>query len=513
MARRPTRSSFLPETMRVALALTPILLLLTLLMGARWSAAAAGAAAAALAMVLAVAVFGTATLTGLAGPILEALFQSAAILWIIFPALCIYEFQTRTGGIELFGRALTGLSDDPRIVALLIAWFFVCFLEGAAGFGTPIALAAPLLVAAGFTPPAALLLAVVGNAVAVPFGAIGTPMAPLLAETGLDPNTLSLAVALLNGSVGWMIALMLVRIAAADRDLPSGGAIAWAGAGALLFFATSAILAWATGPELPTLGGAILGGLVFAIALRRRTRRAGTETATKMPPWRELMRAALPYLIVAALILVTRLVPPIAAFLREVEITWALERGYRGSIAPLYHPGTMLMLAFLSAGMVLRGGSAQLPGAARDAVRRLPRVAIALVAVLTLARTMVHSGMIDELAEATAATVGSALPLVSPLLGLLGGFVTGSGTSSNILFSGFQASAADRAGISPMLAAAGQAVGAAAGNLVAPHNIVAGAATVGLVGREGEILRRTLPIALVYAGAAGAVGLLVVIVL
>lgn len=192
--------------MDVALALTPIGLLLTLLIGARWSAAAAGSAAAALAIVLSMTVFGAPSLSGLTGPFLEALFQSATILWIIFPALCIHEFQVRTGATELFGRALAGLSDDPRIVALLIAWFFACFLEGAAGFGTPIALAAPLLVAAGFSPPAALLLAVAGCAVAVPFGAIGTPMVPLLAETGLDPAALSLAVALLNGSVGWIIA-------------------------------------------------------------------------------------------------------------------------------------------------------------------------------------------------------------------------------------------------------------------------------------------------------------------
>ncbi len=497
--------------MDVALALTPIGLLLTLLIGARWSAAAAGSAAAALAIVLSMTVFGAPSLSGLTGPFLEALFQSATILWIIFPALCIHEFQVRTGATELFGRALAGLSDDPRIVALLIAWFFACFLEGAAGFGTPIALAAPLLVAAGFSPPAALLLAVAGCAVAVPFGAIGTPMVPLLAETGLDPAALSLAVALLNGSVGWIIALMLVRIAAADRGLRAGSAMLWAGAAAILFFTISALLAWATGPELPTLGAAILGGAVFVAAVRRRKRLEAAEIRT--PPGPELLRAALPYLIVAGLILATRMIPPLTALLRDLDIGWRLDGDYQGTVAPLYHPGTMLMLAFLSAGVFVRGGLASLPSAARGAARRLPRVAIALVAVLTLARTMVHAGMIEELAVATATTIGSALPLVSPLLGLLGGFVTGSGTASNILLSGFQASAAERAGIPPMLAAAGQAVGAAAGNLVAPHNIVAGAATVGLLGREGEILRRTMPIALAYAGAAGVVGLSIVLVL
>lgn len=492
--------------MQVALAFAPIGLLLALLIGARWSAAAAGSAATAVAILLAVTVFGPLTWAIVAGPIFEALFQSATILWIIFPALCIHEFQLRSGGTALFGRALAGLSQDPRMIALLIAWFFVSFLEGAAGFGTPIALAAPLLVTVGFTPQAALLLAIVGNAAAVPFGAIGTPMAPLLAETGLDPYSLSLAVVLLNASAGWMMALALVQIAASDRALPTRGAIAWAGVAAALFFVPSALLAWGTGPELPSLAGAIVGALVFCLVLRRRSQQSASPA--QLPSSSDLLVAALPYLIVVGLILVTRLVPPITATLREVEIGWALHGGYRGSMAPLYHPGTILMLAFLCSGMFTSGRRVLLPGAIRDAARRLPRVAIALVAVLALARTMVHSGMIEQLAGATAYAIGGALPLVSPALGALGAFITGSGTASNILLGEFQASAAERAGITPTLAASGQAVGAAAGNLIAPHNIVAGAATVGLVGKEGEVLRRTLPIAIAYAAAAGAVGLI-----
>lgn len=493
--------------MPAALALAPIGLLLVLLLGARWSAGAAGAAAAALAASVAVWGFGyggDGIASALGGPFLEALFQSATILWIIFPALCIHEYQTASGATAVFGRALAGLSGDPRIVALLIAWFFVLFMEGAAGFGTPIALAAPLLVALGFTPGTALVLAIVGNAAAVPFGAIGTPMMPLIAETGLDPVTLSVAVALLNASVGWMMAVMVVRIASADRPPGGGSAIAWAAAAAALFFVPSALLAWTTGPELPSLGGALAGALAFVMLIRRRARSKGIASAEPPPP-KELVRAALPYLIIMALILATRLIGPLAAELRGVEIGWTLPGGFGGRVAPLHHPGTMLFVAFLVAGVAARGSRSLLPVAAGNALRRLPVVAVALVAVLTLARLMVHSGMIDLLATAAAATFGRSWLLIAPLLGALGAFVTGSGTASNILFGSFQANAAELAGVSPLLVVAAQAVGAAAGNLIAPHNIVAGAATIGLVGREGEILRRTLPPALLYAGAAGLV--------
>ncbi|MEW9856461.1 L-lactate permease [Novosphingobium sp. M1R2S20] len=503
--------------MQIALALVPIALLLALLIGARWSAASAGAVAAGAAIVVTAFWFESPTIYTIAGPFLEALFQSATILWIIFPALCIHEFQVRNGGTALFGRALAGLSNDPRMVALLIAWFFVCFLEGAAGFGTPIALAAPLLVTAGFSPQVALLLAIVGNAAAVPFGAIGTPMAPLLAETGLDPNALSLSVALLNASVGWIMVLMVVRIATPGSVIPFWSSLGWALGAAALFFVPSALLAWTTGPELPSLGAALIGGGAFAVFLSRLRgggRGRGTiEDRAQLPSSSGLLRAALPYLVVVGLILITRLVPPLSQALRAVEIHWSMEGGYAGSVAPLYHPGTVLMLAFLFSGMLQRETRVLISGAARDAARRLPRVALALLAVLTLARTMVHAGMIELLAAATAQAFGNALPLVAPLLGTLGAFVTGSGTASNILLGGFQASAAERAGILPMLAAAAQAVGAAAGNLVAPHNIVAGAATVGLVGKEGEILHRTLPLALLYAGAAGVVSLFASLVL
>lgn len=496
----------------VALALAPIGLLLVLLLGARWSAGAAGAVAAALAAVVAIWAFGygdESIASALGGPFLEALFQSASILWIIFPALCIHEYQTASGGTALFERALAGFSGDPRIIALLIAWFFALFMEGAAGFGTPIALAAPLLVALGFSPGTALALAIIGNAAAVPFGAIGTPMAPLIAETSLNPRALSVAVVLLNASVGWMMAALLLRIAAADRPAAEGSTIVWTATAAGLFFVPAAVLAWATGPELPSLGGALVGGLAFVLLLRCRARTLGIGPADPLPSASELIRAALPYLIVIALILSTRLIGPFATGLRSVEISWKLTEDFGSSMLPLYHPGTMLFLAFLVAGLVRQGDRRLLPIAAGKALRLLPAVAIALVTVLALARLMVHSGMIDLLATAAAATFGGGWPLVAPLLGALGAFVTGSGTASNILFGGFQASAAELAGVSPLLVVAAQAVGAAAGNLIAPHNIVAGAATIGLVGREGEILRRTLPAALLYAGAAGVVTLAV----
>jgi lactate permease len=129
---------------------------------------------------------------------------------------------------------------------------------------------------------------------------------------------------------------------------------------------------------------------------------------------------------------------------------------------------------------------------------------VALFAVLILARLMVHSGMIGLLAANAADTMGTAFPLAAPAIGALGSFITGSATGSNIIFAEFQVATAAAAGLPAIVTLAGQGMGAGIGNIIAPHNIIAGAATVGLVGSEGRMLRRMLPICLAYAAAAGA---------
>ena len=498
--------------MAALLALAPIALLLVLMVGGRWSAAAAGAAGAAVAAPIAMLGFGYGSelgpLPSLLGPMIEAAFLAATIVWIIFPALCIHEYQTQTGATALVGRWLASLTDDRRITALLVAWFFGLFLEGAAGFGTPVALAAPLLVAIGFTPVKALTLALLGSAAGVSFGAIGTPVAALLTAGPLDPNRLALLIVLLHAATGWTMAALVYRLAGRHQD-PQGSAAAWrwAGSAAAFFFVPAALLAWSSGPELPTLGGALVGGALF-VALVKRHRPPGAADRADAPAGRALLNAALPYLAVVALILATRTITPVADWLRGFGVEWQLFGRFEGAVAPLHHPGTMLFLGFLAAGLMRRQGRGALPEAARRAAARLPRVALALVTVLLLARLMVHSGMIDLLATSAAGTLGGIWPLLAPAIGALGAFVTGSATASNLLFGQFQYAAATNAGLSPTLMTAAQGFGAAVGNLVAPFNIVAGGATVGLIGREGEVLRRTLPPALLYAGAGGALVLL-----
>lgn len=495
--------------MQAALAATPILAILVLMVGRGWSAARAGGAALALGLPIAWLAFGfggpgrpfAGLLRDAAGTLAEALFLAFTILWIIVPALAIHALQQRTGALEVLRQAMGRLSDDPRLVALLVAWFFVLFIEGAAGFGTSVALAAPFLVSAGFGRVEAVSIALIGHAVGVSFGAVGTPILPQLAATPFGAAELATATARYHLLLGWLMPLVVMALV--GRALPGGvrlGASAWAWAlfAAAAFLLPFYLLARFVGPELPTLGGALIGAALFVVALRLRPRRPGPRP----PAPAGLLRAASPYLLLVALVLLTRLPPAVREALQGVSLHWQAG-DFGGSMAPLYHPGTLLWAALLGGALCQRATVALLGEALREVLRRLPPVLLALLAMLALSRLLVHAGMIDALAGAAATLAGAGWPLLAPLVGVLGTFVTGSATASNILFSEFQDATARRLGLPPVPLLGAQGFGAAVGNIVCPHNLVAASATVELVGREGAVLRRTLGIALGYALLGG----------
>lgn len=513
----------------------PLLVVLIGMLGLRWSAARAGAAGLALGLLVAYLTFGfgvrslpqLGALAATGGVLLEAVFIAATILWIVFPALCIHELQLRTGAIDVLRDALARLSGDPRIVALLVAWFFVLFVEGAAGFGTSVALAAPFLVAAGFGRVEAVTIALIGHAAGVSFGAVGTPVLAQVAITGFAGRELSAATVAYHSLAGPLLPLVVMLLV--TRTLPreqraDWGAWGWTLLAAAAFLLPHHLLATLIGPELPTLAGSLLGGLAFVGVLRiaggrgrARHERASDEAPSpahaegspaRPPRTPALLTAGAPYLVLVAAVLATRLLPPLREALSEA--TWAWQQGpFGGSFAPLYHPGSLLLLAFVAGAIWQRAPRREALSAARDAAVRLVPVTLALIAMLSLSRLMVHAGMIEALADAAAAGAGPAWPFFAPFVGLLGTFVTGSATTSNILFTDFQLVAARGLGLSPTAMLGAQGFGAAVGNIICPHNLIAAGATVGLVGREGEVLRRTLWVALAYASLGGLLAALV----
>ncbi len=517
--------------MTALLAALPILLVLVLMVGVGWPASRAGAAGAGLALGIAIVGFGFGTEVlpevglagGLAGVVAEATFTSVTILWIILPALAIYHLQVGSGATDVLRVALGRLSGDPRVLALLIGWFFALFIEGGAGFGSSVALAAPFLVGVGYRPLEAVVIAMIGHSVGVSFGAIGTPIVPMAAASGIDPAELAPASAVYHAAFGWFpLAVMVVLASRSTGTRPTGAIWGWAALAGAAFLGPMLLIAQFVGPELPTLGGALIGGAVFVGALvlanRRRAGQAvplGTDAGAGIdleeePTAAGLVLAAAPYLVLIALVLVTRTVPAIADPLGRVVWEWELNGGFTGSFEPLTHPGTLLVASFLVGAVIQRVGVAAVRTAVTKTLRQLVPITIALLAMLLLARLMVRSEMTAALAEAAAGSAGAVWPVLAPLVGVLGTFVTGSATASNVLFTDLQTATAAELGLPAVPLLGAQNFGAAVGNPIAPHNIVAGGATVGLVGAEGDVMRRTLGVTLVYALLGGLLALALV---
>ena len=494
-----------------ALAATPIVLILALMLRWQWSAARAGCAGLALAAVLAVLAFDFGHAPGTpggwhdaAGVSAEGGFLALTILWILWPALALHRLQEGSGAIATLRDSLARLTPSPALQALLVGWLLALFFEGAAGFGAPVALAAPILVGLGFAPVQAVVLALIGHAAGVSFGALGTPALMQVALTGVDAVELAWRTAALHAALGAVLMLFFVRTLAASGH---HAGIGWPALAAAGFFLPSLALAAWLGPELATLGAALVGGALFVAALRWRHGRHGgavEAAAARATPPRDLLRALAPYLVLVLLVVATRALPPLREWLAGAAIEWSLFDHYRAGTQWLSHPGTLLLAALLIGaalqGQRLRAVSAAL---AYSAHRLLP-VTVALLAMLLLSRLMLHAGMIGALERAAVAGLGDAWPWIAPAVGALGSFVTGSATASNVLFTSLQAQTALALGLPVATLLAAQGFGAAVGNIVCPHNVVAGAATVGLAGREGEVLRRTLLPCLAYLALGGA---------
>lgn len=509
---------------RLLLALSmPFLLILVFMVGLKWSALKAGFCA------LLVTLTGLPFMLGISlwqlttdivpGSMLESAITSLSILWIIFAALCIYYAQMQSGAIAIIQQQLSRLHPDPRISALFIAWFFSMFMEGAAGFGTSAALTAPFLVAAGYRPVIAVVLALWGHSLGVAFGAVGTPVISQAILLDLAELSLSHAILPFWPVATWCLALGLTwgisRYAADGRETPAmqfPTIFAVGTLAALCFLAPAMAIAYLAGPELPTLLGALIGAACFVPMIRRLrppSRSAILHQPLPSATGKKFAMAMTPYLILILLVLITRLIPDAKQLLQSLQWHFAW-RQYSGSIQYFYHPGTMLLVSFVL-GSVLQGLSLkEISVAGQRALIRVCSVLPALFVMLLLARLLVHSGAVTQLGQQVIAIAGASWPFWAPWFGVLGTFITGSATSSNILFSEFQRAAAHSAEVvvTPLLGA--QTFGAAVGNMVCPHNIIAAGATVNIQGEEGKVMRYTLPMAVLLSMIGGVTALLLV---
>ena len=547
------------------LAFSPILLAAILLVGLRWPAKHAMPLVYLLTACVGLFAWDMSFNRVLASTV-QGLLITLGLLWIIFGAILLLNTLKHSGGITAIRAGFATISPDRRIQAIIIAWLFGCFIEGASGFGTPAAIAAPLLVAIGFPAMAAVLMGMLVQSTPVSFGAVGTPII-VGVNTGLDSASIGAQlveqgsswaqflqlitseVAIIHAIVGTVMplvmVLMLTRFFGTEKSWKAGFAVLpFAIFAGLAFTIPYALTGVFLGPEFPSLAGGLIGLAIVTSAARMGFLLPKTTwdfaPADKWPAeWlgtvemkldqltskpMSALRAWLPYVLVGVLLVISRIFPEVSAALKGVMLNFPDllgETGVSASFQPLYLPGGILVAVVLATfflhGMKLR----ELGSAVKESSSVLLSAGFVLLFTVPMVRILINSGvnaaelssMPILMARWVADSVGGIYPLLAPSVGALGAFIAGSNTVSNMMFSQFQFGVANSLGISSALIVAVQAIGAAAGNMVAIHNVVAASATVGLLGREGSILRKTVWPTLYYVLFTGLIALFAVYVL
>lgn len=486
---------------------------------------------------------------------IQGLFITFDVLYIIFGALLLLSSLKYSGGLSSIRSSFETISADRRVQIIVIAWLFGSFIEGASGFGTPAAIVAPLLVALGFPGFAAVIIGLMVQSTAVTFGAIGTPVLIGL-DGGLSAGFATVAekasflreataqIGILHAIIGtfipWFMIVMTILVFGKKQDRRKALTIApfaiFSGmAFTLPYLATATFL----GPEFPSLLGAMTGLVIVIGAVKVRfllprdswdfpdrnvwpSGWSGTVQINELPRAGRPVSVFLawtPYLIVSVLLILSRLPDlGIGRWLSGFHISWPsiLGTAISASSSPLYLPGTILILAAAATMLLHSMSPSGFQKACRESVVTALMAAFVLLFTIPMVRIYINSGInprgLDSmpvaLASWTAEKVGTLWPAFSPSVGALGAFIAGSNTVSNLMFAEFQNSIATQLHLSNVLIVSLQAVGAAAGNMIAIHNVVAASAVVGLMGKEGLILRKTILPTLYYLAAAGLLGIL-----
>ena len=489
----------------------PIFVLLGLLAAFHVRAQYAALAGLTVSLLVAIGVYKMPASLALTAALNGAAYGLFPIGWIVLAAIFAYDISVATGKFEILKRSIATLADDRRIQVLLIAFSFGAFIEGAAGFGTPVAISAAMLIGLGFKPLQAAGLALIGNTAPVAFGALGTPLIALARVTELPLESLSMMVGRQLPLFSVIVPFWLIWAMAGWRNmLEVWPACLTAG---LSFAIMQFVVSNYHGPWLVDVISAVVSIVALVALLRfwrpKKTWRFSDEPTTSIeqaPSKRESFTAWLPWMIVSLMVFVwgvpqvrkqlnawsefkfevpglhlnvVRDLPVVAAPTAEkaiYELNW------------LSATGTALILACLLSGVLLGVSPKRLAALFIGTFRRTAVSLVTISAMLALGYTTRFSGLDASMGLAFAST-GFLFPFFSPLLGWLGVALTGSDTSSNVLFGNLQQITAERLGFSPILAAAANSSGGVMGKMIDAQSIVVAAVATGQHGQEGTILR------------------------
>ncbi len=503
--------------LKFILAMLPIIWLIAALSGLKMAGHKACTGALGLTLTLAVGFWKLDILYAATAVLEGALNALWPICLVIIAALFTYNLMLKTGAMEQVKKMLMGVSRDKRVLALLIGWGFGNFMEGMAGFGTAVAIPASMLAGIGLDPMAAVLGCLVVNSTPTAFGSVGVPTVTLASVTGLDVTVLSGNAAAIQFILTMVSPFLMVCICGKGLKALKG-MIPITLVSALSFTIPWFITAQGIGPELPNIIGSIcsMGCMIGAAKIfnkdvpeEYRIRSSEQEEMSERLTVGKGIRAWSSFILIFIFLMASSvLCPPVHNLISGIKSTvtvYAGEGGNALSFSWINTPGVMIFLAGMIGGRIQGASSGDMAEVFADTLKRYWKTILTICAVMATAKIMGYSGMISDIAKFLVAAAGPFYPLIAPLIGALGGFVTGSGTSTCVLFGGLQSETAHALGLDAVWMAAANVMGAGLGKMVCPQSIAIGTGAINAAGSESKVLGAVFKYFLVYVIAAGVI--------
>ena len=485
------------------LGLLPIIWLVIALCGLKWPGYKAALGALIIAAVEALTYFGFSMSDTLTSVLEGFAFAMWPIVIVIIAAVFTYNLSLRTGSIDMIKKLLTSVSADKRVLVLLIGWSFGGFMEAMAGFGTAVAIPASMLWVLDFDPILACLVCLVANA---PYGSISIPTVTLATNLGLENNLIAFATSCALSVLIILTPFVMVYIlgkSTKGKGSAFKGIVPVVLVSGLSFLIPEMVVSYFAGvaASVISLVCTILASMKFtnpdAIPDEYRLE---VKKGSPLKVGKTLQALSPFILIFVVLLLTSNLVPPIhdalSSFATSVKIS-TYKNASMTTFTWINTPGVLIILCAIVGGFIQKAKVSEMVAVFIATLKQMMFTILTMLFILATARVMQYSGMIAAVA-ALFSVFGPVYPFFAPMLGALGTFVTGSGTSSSALFGSVQMSTAASIGANKYWLAAANSLGVATGKMMAPQSIAIGLVAVDEAGRDGELLKKVLPYAALF---------------
>jgi lactate permease len=506
------------------LALSPIVTVLVLMVGFKWGGAKAGAAGWLMALAIAVIFFG-ANPEVLAFSQMRGMLLTLYVLYVVWMALVLFNVVREAGAIEQIGRAISSMSGDRLLQLLILSWVFSSFLQGVAGYGVPIAVIAPLLIGLGFDPVLSVSAVAAGHAWSVNFGSIAASFNAMIATSGMSGEALAPWSAILLGIVCFFSGIATAFLYEGWKSIKHGlpAILIFGIVMSLVQYLMAVNGLWNISAFVAGMAGLATSVAVSRLKIYRST--VQNNLVTGAPVQKGQMPTLLAfsaYIILIFVVGTAELFPPVHNFLNQIKLVmlfpetqtdlgWVIQASKGQTISLFGHAGALLIYSSIAAYFLYSVAGRYKPGALQriwENTRKSGLLSsIGIIAMVGFALIMEQSGMTNTIAVGLSRSVEGIYPFFSPFIGVLGSFMTGSNTNSNIVFVGLQKYTAELLNLPVALILAAQTTGGSIGGMLAPARIIVGCSTAGLSGKEGLVLQRVITIGMVMTVIIGLITL------